>query len=317
MKKKLFAAAALVGVALLATAPASALTKNDAGSIICQIPSDYDAYDAQQFGADGSTGAPFSGGVDTGFNEPYAFTAVDNNTNTLYLLSSGFLYATDLVNEGDATQIGVTDALGSYFSPVGLAVDDITGTVYASNFVSLAHEYHIFTFNASSGVFEEHLTLDSADLTDGGNMSFYAGHIYVYDKATGKIVVFDATSGAQTGLIEAAPDNYSGYNAALHVTADGRIFFYSETSVGTDYGINYYSLATSTWGSNIDAVDMDNEGWGGSFSFCTWWGPAEVAAPDLPDTGANSGILASLLGGGAVLLALGVALVVIRRRSLV
>lgn len=43
----------------------------------------------------------------------------------------------------------------------------------------------------------------------------------------------------------------------------------------------------------------------------------EANNPSLPDTGADSATLAGLLGGGAALLALGVAIVVIRRRSLV
>jgi LPXTG-motif cell wall-anchored protein len=40
---------------------------------------------------------------------------------------------------------------------------------------------------------------------------------------------------------------------------------------------------------------------------------APVAKPTLPDTGADSGALAGLIGGGAALLAIGVAIVVIRR----
>ena len=43
---------------------------------------------------------------------------------------------------------------------------------------------------------------------------------------------------------------------------------------------------------------------------------APVAKPTLPDTGADSGALAGLIGGGAALLAIGVAIVVIRRRSM-
>lgn len=44
---------------------------------------------------------------------------------------------------------------------------------------------------------------------------------------------------------------------------------------------------------------------------------APVAEPTLPDTGLDSGALTGLIGGGAALLAIGIAIVVIRRRSTV
>jgi LPXTG-motif cell wall-anchored protein len=312
MKKKLLVAAALVVAPMFVAAPASALTKIEAGSIVCQYPSSPSTYDAQQFNVDGTNVASFDGGVDTGFGEPYPFTAVDNNSNTLYLLSTGALYATDLVNEGDATSIGDASAVGGATEVVGLAVNDINGTVYASNFDAVSGDYNIFAFDADAEIFVAHLTLNSADVTAGGNLSFFAGHIYVYDQDSGKIVIFDAVSGAQTGVIPPAPSNYTGYNAGLHVTAAGNIFFYSETDTGTDYGINYYSLATSSWGSNIDAFEMNEEGWGGAFASCTWWGPAEVAAPELPDTGVDA---VGLTLASVMLLAAGGLLTLVRRRK--
>lgn len=312
MKKKLLVAVTLVVAPVFVASPASALTKIDAGSIVCQVPSSPSTYDAQQFNADGTNVTAFTGGVDTSFGEPYPFTAVDNNSNILYLLSTGSLYTTDLINEGDATSIGDASALGGASGVVGLAVNDIDGKVYASNFDSVSGDYNIFVFDAVAGIFVEHLTLNSADVTDGGNLSFYAGHIYVYDQASGEIVIFDAVSGAQTGVIPPAPNNFAGYNAGLHVTAAGNIFFYSETDIGTDYGINYYSLANSSWGSNIDAEEMDNEGWGGSFANCTWWGPAEVASPELPNTGVDA---LGIALASATLLAAGGLLVLVRRRS--
>jgi hypothetical protein len=309
MNVKLVFAGALVAASLAIATPASALTKSADGSIVCQDSDSPSSYAGEQFDASGASLATFSGGVDTSFGEPTSFTAIDNNTNTLYLLSTGSLYSTDLINEGDATQIGDSSAVGDVPSTRGLAVDDTSGVLYASSFDSGSGDYSIFKFNATSGEFEAHKVLTSADITDGGNLAFFAGHIYVLDIDSGKIVVFNATTGAQTRLIEPAPDHYNGYNAALHVTAEGNIMFFSETSTGTDYGLNYYSLATSTWGPNIDAVEM--ESWY-NFTYCTWWGDAEgPASPELANTGVDA--LSIGLMAGSVLTA-GIALAVVRRR---
>lgn len=309
MNAKLAVAGALVAASLAIAAPASALTMSADGSIVCQDSDSPSTYAGEQFDSSGASLATFSGGVDTSFGEPTSFTAIDNNTNTLYLLSTGSLYSTDLINEGDATQIGTSTDFVKVLDITGLAFDDVTGSLYASAFNSTSGEYEIAKFNATLGIFELDMTVSSTDLTSGGNLSFFAGHIYVLDIASGKIVVFNATTGAQTGLIEPAPDHYNTYNAALHVTADGNIMFFSETSTGTDYGLNYYSLATSTWGPNIDAVEMTS--WS-NFTYCTWWGDAEApASPEL----ANTGVEALGIGVGAgSLLAAGCALAAIRRR---
>ena len=91
MKFKLVVAGALVAASLSIAVPASALTKATDGNIVCQIPPSYDSYLVQQFDETGAFVDSFTGGVDTNFSEPYPFVAVDNNSNLLYLLSTGTL----------------------------------------------------------------------------------------------------------------------------------------------------------------------------------------------------------------------------------
>lgn len=311
MKKLAVGASALVAAAILAASPATAITPNADGNIVCQIAINGDTYDAAQFDAHGGSYVQFTGGVDTSFAEPWAFVAVDNATNTLYYSGSGLLYKTDLLAEGDAIEIGVSSNVLGMFDTDGLAVNDLTGDVLLAS--QTGADFEIYKFDPAAENFAAFTTLTSSDLTDGGSFAINGGHYYVYDRATGKIVVFDATTGSQTSLIDPPPHNYTGYYASIHVTADGEIFIYSETDTGTDYGINYYNLATGTWGDNIDAVDMNSNGWGGSYATCTWWGDPEVEpTPELPNTGVDA---LGVTLAASMLLAAGGALTLIRRRS--
>ncbi len=311
MKKQLILAGAIAFASLAGAAPAMALTPASNGNIVCQFAVQPSLYWLGQFAPDGSQITTTSGGVDTNFNAPGSIMAVDNAKSIAYIFNADSIFSTDLVTEGNATEIADASAVGGAGSPVGLAVDDLTGKLYASAWDSGAGHYIVLVLNTTTNSFDDYLTLTSGDIADGGNLAFYDGHIYVIDRNSHDIVVFDAITGVQTGLITGSPDFYTGYNSALHVTADGRIFVYSETSIGSDYGVNFYDLATSAWTGNVDAVDLGN--YMSNFESCTWWGAPEVAkTPELPNTGAD--VLGMSLAA-TTLLAAGGVLTMIRRRA--
>lgn len=308
MLKKSLAVGAVVLASILVAHPAFALNKVAAGSIICQAPFDFNYYEVAQYDADTVEKDGYSGIPDPNFPTPALEVAIDNVANRALMVSGDLLYETDLIANGVATEMGDISAVTGSGLLVGLTVDNLTGKIYAINVDDVTGENVVYVFNPTTTSFDEYMTLTSSDLGSAAALGLYQSHFYVVDVDSGKTVIFDSVSGAQTGLIDSPPDFAIGQNpVGFSVRADGSLFMYFPATASPDVAVNYFSPTSASWGENIDATAMSTSNGGYFFPQCAWWGEPEKAAV-LPDTGVNAWGLglaaAGLVGVGAIVITL-------------
>lgn len=301
MKKTIIAAMSVA--AICASAPASALTPVDAGSLICASPFDFDVWGATHYSPTFEVLGQILEGTDEMFGNPALAVEVDNSTNTLFFTEGSGLFSADLVAQSPA--VGRADvSTENDYSLDGIAIDDADGTLYLEYFDSVTSTLEIHTFDPAENDLDLYSSTTVNEIESPGDFAIYDGNFYIPDADDSTIVVIDVASGDVTGTIAGVPGSDGGHS--LDATADGFLVYVYDPVGPNDVSATFYNITTDEWGSPVGEGQIEFDEYS-----CAWWGQLSAESPELADTGFDS---TGLITGSAALVAVG-STIALRRRA--